>query len=286
MQIHNRTVQAYFWWSTQRFFSNDLPDQVDVFDFKEKASQLKWTIDSARVFDILVKREEQFFEKNIHLLFPGDENYPKILSQHIEKLPVFSVQGKWPSLSSIFLAVVGCRQPSGDSLKWLRQELPEALKKENLVLISGAARGIDQIAHEMALTCKVPTLAFLPCGIDHTYPESFLRLKQQVLDDGGAVVSGFAPWEKMTKVFFHRRNKWMVSLADLVFVVESHRGGGSWLSGRLALEQGVPVTALPVHPLSEWGLGNNDLLYCNQAEMIRDGSDLKSLLFSAAQNKS
>lgn len=286
MQIQNRTLQAYYWWSTARYFENDLPEQVDVFDFKSKVLELGWQIDTASVFDLMAKREEDFAKKDIRILLPQDFNYPKILSLHIEKLPVFCVQGKWPDNSATILTVVGVRQPSVDSLRWLTHEMPEVLKKQNLVLISGAARGIDQAAHETALICQIPTLAFLPCGIDHTYPESFLRLKQQVLDEGGGIVSGFPPWSKMTKVFFHQRNKWMVSLADLVFVVESRRGGGSWLSGRLALEQGVRVATLPVHPLSPWGLGNNDLLYCSHAELIRDGSDLKSLLASAAQNKS
>ena len=285
MQIHNRMIHAYFCWSGQKHFKNDLPERVDIFDFKQKIAQLNLDRDALMVFDLLAQKEEQFAEKNIQLVFPKDVDYPQILSEHIEHLPVFCVQGSWPKPSANFLTVVGCRQPSVDSLRWMKHELPEALKIENLVLISGAARGVDQAAHEMALACKVPTLAFLPCGIDHIYPDSFLRLKQQVLDEGGAVVSGFPPWDKMTKVFFHQRNRWMVSLADLVLVVESHRGGGSWLSGRLALEQGVSVATVPVHPFSPWGLGNNDLLYCSHTEMVRDGFDLRSLLATAAKYK-
>lgn len=282
MQIHKDLALAYFWWSDQQILSDDLPDQVDIFDFKQKARQHGFAINANEAFDQLLRREQQFQEQNIHVITPSHENYPHKIGLCTETKPIFCVQGVWPKKEKKFLTVVGCRRPSYESLRWMRYEMPEALKIKDLIVVSGAARGIDQEAHDLAIATDVPTLAFLPCGIDHVYPESFLRIKQQVLDQGGGLVSGFAPWDKMRKAFFHQRNRWMIALANFTFVVESHRGGGTWLSAQLALEHSVPIGTIPVHPLSSWGLGNNDLLHCSNTYLIRDGKDLNFLLSSSS----
>lgn len=291
MQIQKKMALAYFRWTEKQYQSpqqnlfftgTGLPDRIDSADFKSLIKQLGLSSSASILFDELVKREESFLENNIHLLFPEDETYPTNLKVEADGAPILCVQGALPLINP-FLTVVGSRVPSLDSLRWMRLELAFALKKNNISLISGAARGIDQEAHELALTNDVPTLAFLPCGIDYIYPDSFLKYKELIIEQGGAVISGFAPWAKMRKSFFHQRNKWMVAISDLVLVIEANRGGGSWMTGKLALENGRQTAIVPVHPLSSWGLGNNDLLHDGKAHVLRDGQDILSLLSATSK---
>lgn len=286
MQIQKKLALAYFRWTKKQyqnpqqnlFFSNEgLPDRIDIADFKTLTKQLGLSASAETIFTELTQREESFAENNIQLLLPEDKAYPPNLRSNIDGAPTLCVQGTL-TLKNPFLTVVGSRIPSLDSLRWMRLELAFALKQKNITLISGAARGIDQEAHELALTNDIPTLAFLPCGIDYLYPDSFSKYKPLILEQGGAIISGFAPWEKMRKSFFHQRNKWMVAMSDAILVIEANRGGGSWMTGFLALKESVSTGIVPVHPLSSWGLGNNDLLRDSLAFPIRDGQDILSLL--------
>lgn len=282
MQISKHMIRAYFHWKYQQTLSAQaLPENMDYFDFKDKLVEHKVSCDMQTDFSHISRLEEFYLNQNIRLVFPEDMGYPLNLRVRTDEPPILSVHGQIPS-DLKFMTIVGCRNPSVESLKWMRLELPLLFRKGSATIVSGAARGIDQEAHEIALACQCPTLAFLPCGIEFIYPESFLRLRQAVIDHGGAIISGFAPWKKMHKSFFHRRNQWMVDISDQVLVVEAQRGGGSWLTGSLALKQGREVASIPVHPLSCWGLGNNDLLFHPDVKLVRDANDLSWLLFSTA----
>ena len=282
MQIQNKTAIAYFRWRfDQTLHLKDFPDQLDVFDFAEKLLKLKIAADVPSSFEELIKVEERFKEKGIQIALPEEKSYPYKLRDGIERAPVLCYQGSL-SVEAPFLTVVGSRKPSSDSLCWMRLELAQLLKQQKLVVVSGAARGVDQEAHDLALAYHVPTWAFLPCGMDHIYPDSFSRMKNMIISQGGAVISGFPPWVQMHKSFFHQRNRWMVALCDAVLVVEAQTGGGSLLSGRLAMGMGKNTGAIPVHPFSTWGLGNNNLIY-DGATMMRDHKDLSSLLSTGSQ---
>lgn len=262
MEIPEKILRAYWYWSDK---------QMDPCE--------------PGLCEKLIQLEESFRQRNIQLLFPGDEDYPLTARDHVEHKPIFCVQGTIPKNLPCF-TVVGRRTPSVESIRWMKHEFALFLKKrKDVVIVSGAARGVDQEAHELALIHKVPTLAFLPCGIDYTYPDSFQMMREKIIAGGGAVISGFAPWEKMQKAFFHQRNRWMVEMSDLVIVVEAQKGGGSLLTGRFALECQKEVRTLPVHPSSSWGLGNNDLL-AEGGYVLRDWMDLDSLLFSKAKGVS
>lgn len=298
MQIQKTLVLAFLQWCQKAYkeaslfqhqFECGLPDHIDRMDFQNKILELSldFNLDfeippyagRRDFFDCMAQKQEEFLEKNIRILLPGDPDYPDL--RQTESAPIFCVQGAMPA-KKYFLTVVGSRTPSVESLRWMNLELPMVMKNKNMVVISGAARGVDQEAHQLALANKIQTLAFLPCGIDHVYPDSFLYMKDQILKSGGAVISGFAPWQKMHKSFFYKRNEWMVTMSDLVLVVEANRGGGSLMTGKYAADHSK-LASVPVHPMSSWGLGNNDLLVLPEVHVARDAGDVAGLLFPIAQ---
>lgn len=211
----------------------------------------------------------------------GQLDYPVNLRLLSSPPLIFSYQGTPFWNQTLNISVVGSRHPLRDSLEWLRRYLPPALRAKNCGLISGGARGVDQWAHELALLARRPTACLLPSGLMEPYPAQWQTRFFDIRAGGGAIISGFAPDAVMRKSYFHIRNRWIAGFSKVCLIAEANRRSGSWLTARLALEEGRRICTLPVSPLSERGLGNLDLLH-DGAHLLRDDADLKQLLESEA----
>jgi DNA processing protein len=113
----------------------------------------------------------------------------------------------------------------------------------------------------------------LPSGILHPYPHQNEPLFRKIIEAGGALISGFAPDARMQKGFFHARNRWIAAISDVTLIIEAQRKSGSYLTAKLALEEGRSICTLPVSPMSARGLGNLDLIEAG-AQPLRDAQDL------------
>ena len=114
------------------------------------------------------------------------------------------------------------------------------------------ALGIDGAAHQGALESSElnrpgKTLAVLGTGIDIIYPRRHQALAQQILDQGGALITEFAPGTSPQPSNFPRRNRIISGLSLGVLVVEAATKSGSLTTARLALEQGREVLPCPVN---------------------------------------
>jgi DNA processing protein len=58
-------------------------------------------------------------------------------------------------------------------------------------IISGGAYGIDSVAHEITLKNKGYTAAVFGAGVDILYPPSNRRLFEDIIANGGALISQF-----------------------------------------------------------------------------------------------
>lgn len=206
----------------------------------------------------------------------GDEIYPARLREISEPPLILSYQGEPVWRERELIAVVGSRDPRRDSLQWMRQHLLPFLDESSFTVASGGARGIDAHAHELTMLAGRPAVSFLPCGILHRYPSQNEPLFQRILSQGGALISGFAPEAEMQKGFFHARNRWIAGIAAVTLIVEAQRKSGSYLTAKMAMEEGRAICTLPVSPLSSCGLANLDLIF-EGAHMLRDHLDLLAL---------
>ena len=218
------------------------------------------------------------------LLYPGHPFYPFSFLQLNEVPFLLHLEGSPIWLGLPGLSVVGSREPSDESLQWLEENLAPFIEKTPSFTVSGGARGVDQRVHRISLRKNIPTVAFLPAGLNQLYPETLYEIRDLILYTGGALVSEFDPDQRMAKHHFAQRNRLIAAMGELTLVIEAKRRSGTLLTAKAAIEQGRPLLVLPTHPLDRLGQGGLDLI-CEGATPIRDEADL-TLFFRSEQRMS
>ncbi|WP_240945947.1 DNA-processing protein DprA [Pseudomaricurvus alkylphenolicus] len=212
----------------------------------------------------------------VRLITHLDSDYPPLLIEISDPPPALYVRGDPAALSLPQLAVVGSRRASvegrDNALAFSR-----FLAKAGIGICSGLALGIDTAAHQGALAGQGLTLAVLGTGIDRPYPARNVRLAEQIIESGGALVSEFNPGTSGHASNFPRRNRIISGLSLGVLVVEAALRSGSLITARLAMEQNREVFAIPGsihHPLSR---GCHSLIR-DGATLVETGEDIAKQL--------
>lgn len=172
-----------------------------------------------------------------------DPLYPEPLRHIPAPPPVLFVTGSAPLLHPRSVAVVGTRAPTGLGGEACGH-LARHWAREGIRIVSGLARGIDEIAHRAALEAGTQTVAVLGCGLDQLERASRVALSRNIASHG-AVVTEFPFGDPVTKGNFPRRNRIIAGLAAAVVVAEAGEHSGALITARYALEQGREVLACP-----------------------------------------
>jgi DNA processing protein len=157
------------------------------------------------------------------------------------------------------VAIVGSRKVSAYG-KTVTTQLAIELARAGVVIISGLAIGVDGIAHRAALEAGGLTLAVLPSGLDHIYPGSHYQLAQQIVEQGGALISEYPENSIAYKMNFISRNRLVSGLSDAVLITEAAEKSGTLHTADFALQQGREVLAVPGNITSPTSAGTNNLL--------------------------
>ena len=217
--------------------------------------------------------------------WPHHVDYPSSLI-HMNQPPLLiSWRGESCWKKNFLFSTVGSRNPHTDTLLWMDIHLGTFLKnKQNICLMSGGARGVDQKAHALSLATKNPTICFLPCGIKYFYPSNLQKWLHPILENGGAFVSVFPFSSPMRKSHFHIRNEVLANLSHLVFIAQAALRSGTMVTARYALNSDVTLCALPGSPLHTGYKGNLSLIN-DGCFMVRDYLDLETLYQSCLSLK-
>ena len=192
----------------------------------------------------------------------GQGLYPSLLAEAEDAPPLIVAKGNLRLLDRMGVAIVGARNASAAACRFARG-LAYDLGREELVVVSGLARGIDSAAHDGALDSG--TIGVIAGGIDIFYPPENEQ-RQRVMFERGLVVAEMPPGTEPRARHFPYRNRIIAAMSAGTVVIEAAPRSGSLITARLAAEAGREVMAVPGSPLDPRAQG------CNQ--LIRDGATL------------
>jgi len=192
----------------------------------------------------------------------GQGLYPRLLAELEDAPPLLIAKGNLNLLDRQAIAIVGARNASAAACRFARG-LAHDLGRQELVVVSGLARGIDSAAHDGALSSG--TIGVIAGGIDIFYPPENQE-RQKALCECGLVLAEMPPGTEPRARHFPYRNRIIAGMSSGTIVVEAAPRSGSLITARLAAEAGREVMAVPGSPLDPRAQG------CNQ--LIRDGATL------------
>ena len=198
-------------------------------------------------------------EQGASFLTPEDEAYPGRLLEIYDPPAVLWVRGNAGLLNRAGIAVVGTRQPTPYGAG-MAEMLSRDLARRGVVVMSGMARGVDTCAHKGALEAGGATVAVWGTGIDVIYPKENKKLAEQIVAQGGAIVSEFPLGTFPAPQNFPIRNRTLSGMSIGVLVVEGGEYSGTRITARCALEQGRDVYAVPGNATNKNAWGPNTLI--------------------------
>lgn len=224
----------------------------------------------------------QWEKSGIRLVALGEDEYPDLLRQIFDPPFLLYVRGCVPR-EGLPIAVVGSRQatPYGkQAAEWLAGELA----RQDCLIVSGAARGIDTAAHKGALAApQGRTIAVLGCGVDVNYPPENRQLLQKIAA-AGAVISEYPPGTPPLPYRFPARNRIINGLSQGVLLVEAAERSGAMITADYALAEGRDVFCVPGNIFSPTSAGVNGLIQQGAKLVCRAGDILQEYGLSVAEN--
>lgn len=210
-------------------------------------------------------------EDQIQILYFEDREYPHRIKDVYDAPLILFKKGKADLNAHRIVAVVGTRHAS-DIGKKVTDELVQSAIKDEVILVSGFARGIDIALHKACIKYNVPTIAVLAGGFRHIYPHENAMYVDQILENG-ALLTEYAPHIPPASYHFPVRNRIIASLSDATVVVEAAEKGGALITADYALNYHRTVFAIPGSLNRPFSKGCNLLIRNNKATIYTSWDD-------------
>lgn len=220
----------------------------------------------------------ELFRENITALTLADPEYPTILKEINDPPQTLFVRGTLPPPERPAIAIVGTRKCSAYGRE-ATETLAHELATQGIIIVSGLALGIDGIAHRAALRASGLTIAVLGSGINRAtvYPAEHRPLAEEIVANGGAVISEYPPGFKPTLYSFPARNRIIAGITLGTLVTEAPTSSGALITAKAALDYNREVFAVP-HPIrAESGVGGNTLIK-QGAILVTNADDISEAL--------
>jgi len=230
-------------------------------------------------------------DRGVRFVIPSDPEWPSSLDdlRHVENLqerggvplglwvrgPLRLDQWSGATAQTGAVAVVGSRSSTtyGGAVAG---EIAATAAGHEVVVISGAAFGIDADAHHGALAAGGVTVAVLACGLDRVYPPAHADLIARIAERG-AVVSEAPPGCAPTRIRFLSRNRIIAALAQGTVVVEAAVRSGALNTANWTERLGRHLMAVPGPVTSAASEGTHRLIRTG-ATLVTSGDDVLELI--------
>jgi predicted Rossmann fold nucleotide-binding protein DprA/Smf involved in DNA uptake len=219
------------------------------------AERIASRLDAATAFAI---EREQLELSGIAILSPIDESYPSKLVDRLghSAPPILYVAGDPQLLSQRSFGIVGSRDVGPNAAVVAQNAARLAVGREYAV-VSGGAKGVDQLAMRAALDADGRVIAVLADSLVRQLREPEAR--QAVIEGHVCVCTPYKPTAGFSVANAMGRNKLIYALSDATFVVASDdEKGGTWAGATEALR--ADYSDVAVWSGDESGSGNSALV--------------------------
>ncbi|MCH6234407.1 DNA-processing protein DprA [Cognataquiflexum rubidum] len=224
-------------------------------------------------------------KKGIRILTFSDPDFPTRLKVMDDCPMVLYTKGQVNLNPNRSVAIVGTRNAT-EYGKNITKKIIEDLSPYHATIISGLAYGVDIEAHKTALSNNLPTLGILGSSVDQIYPALHKSTAEQMMENGGGLISEYPPGTVMHPSNFPRRNRIISGLSDAVIVVEAAQKGGALITAEIAFSYNKEVFAVPGNLLSPYSEGCNNLIRSMKATIYTGPKDLEEALSWSKENLS
>jgi DNA processing protein len=217
------------------------------------------------------------------LLTPDVEGWPAGLADLGFHAPIaLWVRGTDAALASLStsISLVGARAATGYG-EHVTMEASAGLVDRGFAIVSGAAYGIDGMAHRAALASHGMTVAFLAGGVDRLYPSGHDTLLARIIESG-AVISELPCGQPPTRWRFLQRNRLIAAASQATIVLEAGWRSGSLNTAGHAAQVGRPLGAVPGPVTSAASAGCHRLIRDYGATLVTTAEEMAELVPYAA----
>ena len=215
----------------------------------------------------------------VRLLVPGGSAWPTGVDDLGPHAPIaLWVRGNGATLAAAqhSIALVGARAATGYG-EHVTMEASAGLVDRGFAIISGAAYGIDGMAHRAALASSGQTVAILAGGVDRYYPSGHDALLARIVE-AGAVVSELPCGSPPTKWRFLQRNRLIAAASQATIVLEAGWRSGSLNTAGHAASLGRPIGAMPGPVTSAASAGCHRLIREYAATLVTSAAEMAELV--------
>lgn len=253
------------------FFSADTQEWIEEYHVKE--DEVQYLLSAKAELPNYSFLAERLLNQGYSLIPVTSADYPKIMKKNLKyNSPVLLyVKGNKELLNQKSIAIVGSRKADDVSLKFT-DIIAQRASREDEVVVSGYAKGIDRQALESAITSGGRSIVVLPQGIG-TFVTGFKNLYRNIVNGQVTVMSTFHPSAPWSRELAMARNPIIYAMAEKIYVAQSDSKGGTYSGVQDGLRKGRTIFVRK--PGEEEKNANNLLIGMGAVPVDMDGNVLE-----------
>lgn len=188
------------------------------------------TEDDISLFDNYLNEAEQEIIKNknlgVNIISVLNENYPNKLLMIKDPVLYLYYKGDISLIYNTSIAIIGSRNITAED-EIITKEVAKKVSVQGITVVSGLALGTDANAHIGSYNEKGKTIAVLPSGLNIIIPISNKKIADNILKNGGLLLSEYSVDTVPTKYTFVKRDRIQSALSDAVIVIKADEKSGT-----------------------------------------------------------